>query len=385
MTYDSNRGVVVLFGGRKSPGIIPGATYRDTWEYDGIDWINKSTSQSPSARYYTSMAYDKNRGVIVLFGGYDGNGRLDDTWEYNGMTWKELTPNISPSARWRHAVVYDELRKVTVLFGGATRENMYGENDTWEYNGSTWVKITTNHSPAARTYHSMTYDNVRNVTILLGGVGRDANFYDTWEYNGNDWTQVNIANVPEISNGGAGMTFDASRGVAVYFKDYTWEYKDSNWNFVSIASLPESRESHELAYDRKRNKVVLFGGQNSNDLELNDTWEYTSFPVNVCDPLLLTNDAEYTFFHLEQNYPNPFNSKTTIKYRLLEACEITIKIYDINGELVQSLIDHLQPSGYHSINWNAKDYNGQPVSSGIYFYCLQSNEFVITKRMILLQ
>ena len=92
-----------------------------------------------------------------------------------------------------------------------------------------------------------------------------------------------------------------------------------------------------------------------------------------------------TEFALQQNYPNPFNPITTINYDLPKSAHVQLVIYDILGREVRSLINQEQQAGYYSFNWNSKDNFGRPVSAGIYFYQIQSQEFVKTKKMILLK
>ena len=85
-------------------------------------------------------------------------------------------------------------------------------------------------------------------------------------------------------------------------------------------------------------------------------------------------------FTLLQNYPNPFNELTIILYSLPTASNVTIEIYDILGRRVETLISENQPAGYHQIFWNAAN---KP--SGMYFYQLQANECVETRRLVLLK
>ena len=91
---------------------------------------------------------------------------------------------------------------------------------------------------------------------------------------------------------------------------------------------------------------------------------------------------------LYQNYPNPFNSSTEIKYSLPNtkaSYKVQIKIYDVLGRLVKTLVDQNQTAGTYSVSWDGKDINGNSVSSGIYFYSLQIGEFKVTKKMLLLE
>ena len=91
-------------------------------------------------------------------------------------------------------------------------------------------------------------------------------------------------------------------------------------------------------------------------------------------------------FELSQNYPNPFNPETVIKYQLPIDSKVTIKIYDLLGNEIRTLVDGKQPAGSHSVVWDGKNNFGASVTSGIYFYQINANnEFKQTKRMLLLK
>jgi len=85
-------------------------------------------------------------------------------------------------------------------------------------------------------------------------------------------------------------------------------------------------------------------------------------------------------YSLSQNYPNPFNPNTTIKYDLPKAGVVTVKIYDVNGREMRTLLNENKEAGYYTIQFNASD-----LSSGVYFYRIQSADFVSTKKMVLLK
>jgi hypothetical protein len=84
-------------------------------------------------------------------------------------------------------------------------------------------------------------------------------------------------------------------------------------------------------------------------------------------------------YALMQNFPNPFNPTTTIRYDLPRATKVSLKVYDVLGREILSLVQGDWEAGYHQVQWNAN------VASGIYFYRLQTEEFVETKKMILLK
>ncbi|MGY8763234.1 MAG: glycosyl hydrolase 53 family protein [Fidelibacterota bacterium] len=85
------------------------------------------------------------------------------------------------------------------------------------------------------------------------------------------------------------------------------------------------------------------------------------------------------------NYPNPFNPITTLEYDLPEDAVVNITIYDMMGRVVNTLVNGSQTAGYKSIQWDATNNLGDPVSAGLYIYTIQAGEFRQTKKMILLK
>ena len=89
---------------------------------------------------------------------------------------------------------------------------------------------------------------------------------------------------------------------------------------------------------------------------------------------------------LFQNFPNPFNPETIIGFDLAEESTVTLTVYDITGQVVQTLADtRVFPAGHHSLVWNGLNKDGEKVSSGVYFYRLQTTNFSSMKKMTLLQ
>ncbi|MFZ1704573.1 MAG: T9SS type A sorting domain-containing protein, partial [Saprospiraceae bacterium] len=80
------------------------------------------------------------------------------------------------------------------------------------------------------------------------------------------------------------------------------------------------------------------------------------------------------------NYPNPFNPSTKIKYQIATSNPVSLKIYDVLGNEVASLIDEIQPSGNYEITFDARS-----LSSGTYFYKLQAGDFIETKKLLLIK
>ena len=98
------------------------------------------------------------------------------------------------------------------------------------------------------------------------------------------------------------------------------------------------------------------------------------------------NLAIPTQFALHQNYPNPFNPSTQISFDIPEGSElVSLNIYNILGKKVSTLLNNVVNPGKHKIEWNAKDNEGNPVASGIYFYELSSSSFTARKKMLLIR
>lgn len=90
-------------------------------------------------------------------------------------------------------------------------------------------------------------------------------------------------------------------------------------------------------------------------------------------------------YSLLQNYPNPFNPYTDINFSLPVSSFIKLTINDITGQQIKSLINEEKRSGNYSVKWDGKDDSGSLVSSGVYFYRIQANDFIMVKKMILLR
>ena len=98
-----------------------------------------------------------------------------------------------------------------------------------------------------------------------------------------------------------------------------------------------------------------------------------------------TTDQIPMTYAIHQNYPNPFNPVTTLRYDLPEDALVNITIYDMVGRVVKTLINDQQTAGYRSLQWNATNDAGLPLSAGIYLYMIQAGELRQTKKMVLLK
>ena len=146
-------------------------------------------------------------------------------------------------------------------------------------------------------------------------------------------------------------------------------------------------------YLYSRDKLLLNGdfnnsieNHNSGYAALHSVWPSISFKndakLNVVDDLNLQIPSE---FALHDNYPNPFNPTTVIRFDIPTETKVRLVVYNMLGQKVKTLEQSTLSPGYHSIVWNGTNDQGLRVSAGMYFYQVQTNEFVKTKKMVLLK
>ncbi len=98
--------------------------------------------------------------------------------------------------------------------------------------------------------------------------------------------------------------------------------------------------------------------------------------------MLQTSNVVPDNFSLSQNYPNPFNPSTRINYELRNTNYVTLKVFDLLGKEVASLVNEKQNAGSYAVDFNSSEFN---LPSGIYFYTLNAGEFKETKKMVLVK
>lgn len=192
--------------------------------------------------------------------------------------------------------------------------------------------------------------------------------------------------------------FSVDNTVAVLISSFAAVYMDNTVRLVwqiGQADLLQGfhvyRSRHRDDGYRRINPTMLPGGEHAyidTDIDRGVSYwyrlgavdrdgEFQSAPVAVVVP--------GARFHLFQNHPNPFNPSTTISYEVPVSARVTLRIFDVAGRLVRTLIDERQPPGRKSAVWDGRDAGGRPVASGIYFYRLRAPGFRETRKMALLE
>lgn len=205
-------------------------------------------------------------------------------------------------------------------------------NEDWD--GNNWVKINS---------HSFTYDESNHlVNIII-----------RYDWNGNDWNNGSKYNYSYNSEGNCnGGSFE------VWMTNH-WVSADN------VLMLPE--------YWMSRKKYNIWTMCTLAGYEFN---VYYNSPTDAKTNINFVPKSH----SLSQNYPNPFNPSTNISYQIPNSEFVTIKIYNVLGKEVSTLVNKQQPAGYYEVQFNASS-----LSSGVYFYRLITKNSTITKRMLLLE
>ena len=170
------------------------------------------------------------------------------------------------------------------------------------------------------------------------------------------WNTVSIDSIP--------INADQDFFVAVKFYDNGYVYSFDNTGVLSGRSYYSANGS--IFY----NDLSNYG--DANIRAKLSTEVYNSVEKNIHS---IPND-----FSLYPNYPNPFNPATNISFRLLTDANVSLSIYDLNGKIIETIVDGKLKLGDHLVTWNAKN-----ISSGVYFAILSTKDFSQTQKMILLK
>ncbi|CAN5464241.1 hypothetical protein BH10BAC5_BH10BAC5_10710 [soil metagenome] len=269
-------------------------------------------------------------------------------------------PDMVKTATWYGAL--PAFLPVTVTTGdSATAVSYAGAN----YNVFYGTNVYANY----RTKSDGTLDNPVNIFLLIEGFIESnggilpvelSSFNSSVSRNNVElnWTTTN-----EQNNNG----FDVERKLT----------SSSSWSKVSfVPGTGNSSLSHSYKFEDK-NLATSRYNYRLKQIDVNGNFKY----YDLSNEVIVGVPAK---FELSQNYPNPFNPATKINYELAFDSKVSVKIFDVTGKEVASLVDGAQAAGYYSINFNASS-----LSSGVYFYQVSAvggnQNFVKTLRMMLIK
>jgi cysteine-rich repeat protein len=228
---------------------------------ESIDW-RESSPPTLLGFNNSPIAYDTHRHRVVLFDGVERK-----TWEFDSGVWIQRHPRTMPTNRTDFSMTFDAVRNRTILFGGKG-ETVTAQllNDTWEYDGVEWRELTGISGPIARISSMMVFDSRRGKTVLFGGVsglGSSAiALSDTWEFDGSTWSQ--FVGAPPSYLITSTFVFDTKAGKIVMFgRGETWTFDGVAWQRIVTLTAPLERKYECSAFDPTSGHTLLFGGLNN--------------------------------------------------------------------------------------------------------------------------
>lgn len=386
-------------------GTLGGGVYLST--DDGTNWIPVNTGlqvntgnsasylYSKGATYIYSLAVSPNGAggrnlfagtnsfIVWMVGGPFGGVYLSTN---NGTSWTPFPPLASPPND-----VLSLAASGTNLFAGTMDEGIFLSTD----NGTSW------------TLCGLTNDSV-NALVISGSdifAGTDSGVFLSTNIGAN-WTAVNSGltdgNVNALAFSGASL-FAGTNGGGVFLSSNdgtSWTAIDSGLTNTVVHAFAVSgknlfagtNDGVFLSTNSGKNWTIVDSGMtntNVHSLMVSDknlfagTWGGGVWrrPLSDMPTLVEGNSAGApTHFNLEQNYPNPFNPTTVISYHLGAVSQVTLKVFDILGREVRTLVDEKRNPGNYSVRFDASK-----LPSGVYFYRLQAGTYHDTKKLLLLK
>ncbi len=185
-----------------------------------------------------------------------------------------------------------------------------------------------------------------------------------------------------VASGGGNMQGNVKSGAVVYayrggeIAGYAFTNAEGKYAITGLSAGTFSVFVDKPGYNES-SVVNAEAGYSATGTPLSGTADFTLSPTTSVTVDRTVQPAEYV---LDQNYPNPFNPNTRISYSLPNAGNVMLKVYDLLGKEVTTLVNGYQQSGKYTVSFNASQ-----LSSGIYFYRLESGKYSVVKKMMLLK
>ena len=281
--YDPQLERVVLVNGAQERAP---ARPTELWSWSGSAWELLDTA-GPEARSFAAIGHDPVRNVLVVHGGISGSGAaFDETLEWDGRDWTVHQSDAGvPGPREGAGLAHEAATGRMLLFGGAVAFEQQGDTWAWDGETETWERVTQD-GPRPRFVSLMTEDRATGDVLLQGGHwvdGNDGDFLaDTWRWDGAAWTEVPGEDGPGPRVNSPGTWDDRLGGVVMVgggtgetapMASDTWLWRDG-WTRIETATAPGPRGGHALAFDAKRQVLVLIGGiAEPGGRQLPEVWE----------------------------------------------------------------------------------------------------------------
>ncbi len=370
------------------------------WTQQGNKLVGTGAVGNAQQGVAVSLSADGNTAIV---GGNRDNNFAGAVWVFtrNGSVWSQQGNKLVVSdaiGNSRFGISLDlSSDGNTIIVGGHTDNINAGAAWIFTRNGNSWSSQTkligSNAVGSARFGRSVSISSDGN-TAIVGGYEDDAAKGAVWVYtrSGNSWTQQGSKLV------GTGATGNASQGFSISlsadgntavvggiddnaFAGATWVFTRSGgvWSqsgnkLFGSGAVGIANQGGAVAISQDGNTIIV--GGISDNTNMGAAWVFIPGTTSVQQ----TSNETPNSFLLAQNYPNPFNPSTKISWQSSVSSWQNLKIYDMLGNEVATLVNEYKPAGSYEIVFNASE-----LSSGIYFYQLTSGSQVLSKKMMLIK
>jgi ligand-binding sensor domain-containing protein len=404
-------------------------------KFDGENWINQNLEFSVGE----ATDPDKDNRIWVIF--VDSKNNIwagthgDGVYKFDGSTWSILTTENGLGGNWVRDIIEDEEGNLWFACGPEVNTTPAGEGGLTKFDGETFTTFLSNYSAGKfvgagnsdlgdNYCYALTFDLQGNLWIGTKGSGVSklspegtfTNYLAQSSGLPDDMINANAADTDIAGNVYVGFSSQGDHGAAI-FNGSSWAKiealdemriraiaHDSQGNiWFGDKGISESSSSGLLMFNANFTSYSFWTTKTSDiasnlinmielDEEKGEVWIATTKGISVLSGVLQPVAVEdrapsvVNEFRLAQNYPNPFNPETVIEFSLDKTQHIKLSVYNTTGQLIKVIENTKKSAGIHKAHWNGTDENGNLVSSGIYYYTIETDQgFSQTKKAMLIR
>jgi hypothetical protein len=353
-----------------APGVNPGVTQLE------IEWLH----QSPMIKAITDVGNDQGRHVRI-------------GWTRSGDDFVGASPQVTGYAIYRKIDYSLGSQRMSVLSDRGEPLRAYPPGD-WDYVKTISARAEDTYFTIVPTLGDSTIaEGMYYTTFFVSALtGTPTTYYDSAPDSG-----YSVDNVAPAKVGGFTVTYNTGSG-----NHLSWaESEDEDFSYFCVyRGMSEGFASSGFTLSdfapTEEDRVAVTTATAWSDPEYDGSGVYYLLTVvdisgNESDPIspeaVTSADASPTpkAYRLGQNYPNPFNPATLIRFDIKDKVHTTLRIYNVSGELVRTLVDEVLPARSYSVEWNGRNDTGREATSGVYFYKLEAGSFRDVRKMILVR
>ncbi len=336
-----------------------------TTDGGATNWSTITLPTTSTAVTYIAVKNSDPNKVWVTYGGFSSGSKVYESTN-GGSTWTNISTGL-PNLPVMCIVHYKRTTDRDVLFVGTDR-GVYvkdGANNWASYsNGLPGVVVS-----ELDVYYGASMPNDR---LRAGTYGRGL-----WETVIDDALPIELSSFTGVfKNNSVYLDWTTETEVRNYGFDIERMSKDNHASeWTKIGFVHGSGNSNSPKHYSFQDKSITYGTYFYRLKQIDDNGQYTRSEV-----IEVSTGSVPSEYALRQNFPNPFNPVTTILYQIKEEGLVQLKVFNLLGQEIATIVNEVKPAGYYTFNFDASN-----LSSGVYIYSLQANDFTQNQKMTLLK